>query len=272
MISLKSRGGFRPHNFVLIFIFVAASHIAFSEPLKWTVLFDPANCTVKMEESVNVNVTIKSSENSASGFAGQNFTVVAENDLASVSPLHLKQNSDGSYSGNFSVTGIFLGRSAVSVKIDGAASPIVSENRLPVIVIRKARVIDTIFAVSVATLASVLYINFGAALDVGKVKASFRRPIGPCVALFCHFLFLPLMSYFLGLWLFPDNVDMQLGLFFTGVSPAGGASNIWTVILGGNLDLSIAMTATSTFAAFGKFTRFSLRSLFSSVEPFIFQE
>lgn len=46
---------------------------------------------------------------------------------------------------------------------------------------------------------------------------------------------------------------MQLGMFFTGVSPAGGASNIWTYVLGGNLDLSITMTTISTFAAFGKF-------------------
>lgn len=45
---------------------------------------------------------------------------------------------------------------------------------------------------------------------------------------------------------------MQLGLFFTGCSPAGGASNMWTVILGGNLDLSVTMSTTSTLAAFGK--------------------
>lgn len=44
---------------------------------------------------------------------------------------------------------------------------------------------------------------------------------------------------------------MQIGMFFTGCSPAGGASNMWTVILGGNLDLSIAMTTISTIAAFG---------------------
>lgn len=60
------------------------------------------------------------------------------------------------------------------------------------------------------------------------------------------------LSYFLGLILFPNNVEMQLGLFFTGVSPSGGASNIWSVILGGNLDLSISMTTISTFSAFGK--------------------
>lgn len=43
---------------------------------------------------------------------------------------------------------------------------------------------------------------------------------------------------------------MQLGLFFTGVSPSGGASNTWSVILGGNLDLSISMTTISTLKAF----------------------
>lgn len=44
---------------------------------------------------------------------------------------------------------------------------------------------------------------------------------------------------------------MQLGLFFTGVSPGGGASNIWTILLGGNMDMSIAMTTISTMLAFG---------------------
>lgn len=44
---------------------------------------------------------------------------------------------------------------------------------------------------------------------------------------------------------------MQLGMFFAGVSPGGGASNVWTVLLEGNMDLSITMSAISTVAAFG---------------------
>ena len=43
---------------------------------------------------------------------------------------------------------------------------------------------------------------------------------------------------------------VRLGLFVTGCSPGGGASNIWTVMFGGNLNLSVTMTALSTFAAF----------------------
>lgn len=60
------------------------------------------------------------------------------------------------------------------------------------------------------------------------------------------------MSFGLGFLIFPNNPAMRLGMFFTGVAPGGGASNIWTFILGGNLNLSLAMTSISTLAAFGK--------------------
>lgn len=61
----------------------------------------------------------------------------------------------------------------------------------------------------------------------------------------------------MGLILFPENRPLRLGFFFAGVSPAGGASNIWTYALGGNLNLSVTMTAVSTLASFGEFIRVS---------------
>lgn len=71
------------------------------------------------------------------------------------------------------------------------------------------------------------------------------------------FLLIKFVSYFqisfiLGYFLFKGEPSLQLGLFFTGIAPAGGASNIWTVTLGGNLNLSITMTAVSTLFAFSK--------------------
>jgi len=47
-----------------------------------------------------------------------------------------------------------------------------------------------------------------------------------------------------------DSPVEQLGLFLTGCSPGGGASNVWTLTLGGNLDLSVTMTTISTLSAF----------------------
>lgn len=52
---------------------------------------------------------------------------------------------------------------------------------------------------------------------------------------------------------FPSKISiLKMGLFTLGCSPGGGASNIWTYLLGGNLNLSITMTFISTVAALGK--------------------
>ena len=107
-----------------------------------------------------------------------------------------------------------------------------------------------IFGYSVAALISFAYINMGCALDLEVMKKVLRRPIGPLIGFVSQFMFMPVCSFVLG-YVFPwSNPAMKLGLFVTGCSPGGGASNIWTVMFGGNLDLSIVMTAVSTFSAF----------------------
>lgn len=50
--------------------------------------------------------------------------------------------------------------------------------------------------------------------------------------------------------MFPSHPDMQLGLFFTGISPGGGASNIWTALFDGNISLSLLMSAVGNICAF----------------------
>jgi|ERR1711971_119456 len=81
-------------------------------------------------------------------------------------------------------------------------------------------------------------------------KEVLRRPVGPAIGFVSQFVFMPLISFLLG-YVFPNSSpEMRLGLFVTGTSPGGGASNIWTVMFGGNLDLSVTMTAVSTFSAF----------------------
>jgi sodium/bile acid cotransporter 3/5 len=48
-----------------------------------------------------------------------------------------------------------------------------------------------------------------------------------------------------------DNIPISLSLFITGCCPGGGASNFWTILLRGNLNLSVTMTFISSIAAFG---------------------
>ncbi|XP_049807522.1 ileal sodium/bile acid cotransporter-like [Schistocerca nitens] len=160
---------------------------------------------------------------------------------------------DGVWSSAFEVSGVFLGHTTMWLQMhnNSVDGPLMRRSPpVPVTVVRPDRAIDHAFNYSVAILASIIYINFGCALDLAVLTKTLRRPIGPVIGLVSQFLFMPLISYVLGLILFPSSAAMQLGLFFTGTSPAGGASNIWTYALDGNINLSITMTTISTFAAF----------------------
>ncbi|XP_059050623.1 sodium-dependent organic anion transporter-like [Achroia grisella] len=215
--------------------------------------FVPNNITVHMDDTEYVNLTI-----TGTGMqAGDIFTIETERDHVAIGEWNStysisEDNSDNNiWHGKVRVIGNFLGRTNLSINTirDGAAHLV--KGALPVTVIRPARVIDTIFTTSVATLVSLIFINFGCAMHWPTVKEVLKRPIGPGIGMIGQFLFMPLMSFGLGFLIFPDKPEMRLGMFFTGVSPGGGASNIWTFILGGNLNLSLAMTSISTFAAFG---------------------
>lgn len=156
------------------------------------------------------------------------------------------------WKGEVTVSGVFLGQAKVHVdRVDDITNRTQrSISTLTVTVIRQVRVIDHVFTGSVALLVSLLYINFGAALDLSVLRGILSYPVGPVIGFVTQFFVMPLLSYGLGCVLFPDSVEMQLGLFFTGVSPSGGASNIWTVILAGNINLSVLMTTISNFVAF----------------------
>lgn len=59
---------------------------------------------------------------------------------------------------------------------------------------REERTIDTIFTISVAILVSILYINFGCAMDWNVCRDTLKRPIGPAIGFFCQFLIMPLVN------------------------------------------------------------------------------
>lgn len=223
----------------------------------WEITYDPPKLDMNMSSVLNVSIRI------------DHITAEDLNDIRMVQlkserehvawvengTILLRSAADASdpYNGTFGVVGNFLGQTNLFVELvrkNGTTERVPSSN-LPIIVRRQPRVIDHVFTGSVILLMSILYINFGAALDVVALKQIARRPVGPVIGFLCQFIFMPLLSFGLGHLLFPDNYELQLGLFFTGVSPAGGASNIWTVALGGNLTLSVAMTTISTLAAFG---------------------
>lgn len=104
-------------------------------------------------------------------------------------------SADGRWSSSFEIIAVFLGSANVYAEYnDSLGRYDKSSVQLPVVVVRKDRVIDHVFTGSVAALVSLLYINFGAALDVTKLKAILVRPIGPVIGFCCQFFIMPIVS------------------------------------------------------------------------------
>lgn len=215
--------------------------------------FPTESVSVHMDEYYYVNVNVTGSNLQLND---ELLLTTAEEHIAtakwnSTYRLTEDQVAKSRFEGKFRVDGHFLGRTdlVVELKRDNTQQPI--NGTLPVIVTRPQRVIDRVFTSSVAIFVSLIFINFGCAMNWNNVKGVIKRPVGPVIGMCGQFLFMPLISFGLSFLIFPDSPAMRLGMFFTGVSPGGGASNIWTFILGGNLDLSLTMTSISTIASFG---------------------
>ena len=184
-----------------------------------------------------------------------------EKELKSELEVDISVFGTSDWSFTFNVTGEFLGFARIFPKIVNKENLVTDFSILGnddeissstpshlVSVLREKTIQSKIFAASVALLISIAYINMGCAIDLQVVKETLKRPVGPLIGFITQFLFMPLISF--GLGFFFQSPAMRLGLFVTGTSPGGGASNIWTLMFGGNLNLSVTMTAISTFAAF----------------------
>jgi len=221
------------------------------------VKFTPSKLEALMAETYKVNFDVANLSKEDIDYGVIKIQVDDVNIARDIKPSEYVLNTMGlnstNWSSSFNITGNFLGKTSAKVELvnkKDAKQNKQSAETLPIVVTRKPTAMDRIFTGSVIALVSIIFINFGCALDIASLKQALVKPIGPIIGLLNHYCILPLVSYGLGLLLFPHSTAMRLGLFFTGVSPAGGASNIWTYSLGGNLNLSVTMTAVSTLASF----------------------
>ncbi|KAG8200728.1 hypothetical protein JTE90_022337 [Oedothorax gibbosus] len=240
------------------------SRIAFILLLAWSNLcchrtfglnisFVPSNVEVFVDAEIEVEVVFQGTNEER--LKESNFTTSAQPEWNVGSSFNKSSiRCDGQTvdrcNGTVVVRGRFLGFGNVSVSRQDPETGQWTGSSLEVAVLRQDKLINKIFTAFVAAVVSINYINMGCALDLGIVKSVLKRPIGPAVGFVCQFGIMPLVSYGVGLLLFDDPV-LRLGLFTFGSSPGGGASNMWTVLLGGNLNLSITMTFVSTVAALG---------------------
>jgi sodium/bile acid cotransporter 3/5 len=89
----------------------------------------------------------------------------------------------------------------------------------------------------------------GILLDINVLKELIRRPIQVFIGFTCQYFLMPLIAFSISK-IFRYQPLYGLGLFVVGCSPGGQASNQWTVVFDGDLNLSVIMSFASTVASF----------------------
>lgn len=165
--------------------------------IAWQAYFQPNPIKIQMNKIDTINLTLKNLDYIE--LIQNNAELVVFSDEKILQVINSKLNFDNiindTWTGQFNISGEFLGLARVYANISTNGNTQRSNESLSVVIIREERLIDRIFTISVIILVSILYINFGAALDLGKVKEILVRPIGPLIAFVCQFLFMPLVNY-----------------------------------------------------------------------------
>ncbi|CRK88032.1 CLUMA_CG001818, isoform A [Clunio marinus] len=225
---------------------------------EWTATFEPTHVTVQMETFESIQLTLSGlSDDTIKNINDRDIVRLVTDDgnvarvvYGSIN-FEEKEDNDGTWQTIFEIEGVFLGSTNIYVEIIKNSEVETSSESIEVVVIRPERLLDTMFSVTIVILLAILFVNFGASINTSVVKEIIKRPIGPAIGSVCQLIFMPLLAFGLGLALFPTQHYLALGLFLVGISPAGGQSNIWALLLDGNVNLSIVMTTISTLLCFG---------------------
>jgi len=94
------------------------------------------------------------------------------------------------------------------------------------------------------------FIMFGVAitLDIKGFKEVVRNPRGILSGVLSQYLMLPALTFLL-VWLIRPPPALALGMILVAACPGGNVSNFYTLMAGGNVALSVSLTAIATLLA-----------------------
>ncbi|XP_003790075.1 solute carrier family 10 member 6 [Otolemur garnettii] len=124
-----------------------------------------------------------------------------------------------------------------------------SEEELPALLWAQGS-LELVFTVLSAVMVGLLMFSLGCSVEIQKLWSHIRRPWGIAVGLLCQFGLMPFIAYLLATS-FALKPVQAVAVLIMGCCPGGTISNIFTYWVGGDMDLSISMTACSTVAALG---------------------
>ncbi|KAJ8399075.1 hypothetical protein AAFF_G00414540 [Aldrovandia affinis] len=111
-------------------------------------------------------------------------------------------------------------------------------------------VIDKVLSgLSIVTL-FITMVALGCSMEITKIKAHIKKPKGVVIAVVAQFGIMPLAAFALAK-IFQLGSLEAVTLLICGCCPGGNLSNIFTLALDGDMNLSIVMTTCSTILALG---------------------
>uniref|UniRef100_A0A8R1XU05 Uncharacterized protein n=1 Tax=Onchocerca volvulus TaxID=6282 RepID=A0A8R1XU05_ONCVO len=195
-------------------------------------------------------------------------TAVKDRNQLELGQYSSKRNDSETYEVNITLTGHFLGKTAVKVRllntnetvdndrflyeIDRNENVFDQNNTLDVWVIQDSKRLENrLFLSTLVILIIIANILMGCELDMRIMLEVIKEPVAPIIGFCTQFIAMPLLAWGIANVIFTANGlhSFALGLFVTGCVPGGGASNYWTILLHGNLPVSITMTFCSTVAS-----------------------
>ncbi|KAM7532983.1 hypothetical protein Aperf_G00000124578 [Anoplocephala perfoliata] len=117
-------------------------------------------------------------------------------------------------------------------------------------ILRPRGAFEFAFRIIIVILVCGITFLMGCELDGRQIWMHMKKPIGPIIGFLCQFALMPLIAFGIGM-VVPIKPEFGFGLLTTGCCPGGGGSNIWTVLLHGDLNLSMTMTFFSSIFALG---------------------
>ncbi|KAM6912602.1 hepatic sodium/bile acid cotransporter-like [Xenentodon cancila] len=93
-------------------------------------------------------------------------------------------------------------------------------------------------------------ISLGCTMEISKIKAHLLKPKGVAIALLAQFCIMPITAFSLAKILHMDSIK-AVTVLICGCCPGGSLSNIFSLLLKGDMNLSIVMTTCSSIAALG---------------------
>uniref|UniRef100_A0A665VXY8 Hepatic sodium/bile acid cotransporter n=1 Tax=Echeneis naucrates TaxID=173247 RepID=A0A665VXY8_ECHNA len=108
--------------------------------------------------------------------------------------------------------------------------------------------LNKIISVLIIVILFITMVSLGCSMEVYKIKAHFFKPKGVAIALLAQFGIMPLTAFCLAKIQQMDPIK-AVTVLLCGCCPGGSLSNIFSLALQGDLNLSIVMTTCSSFAA-----------------------